>query len=315
MKLQTPVPIFESSLPIDYESRVLLLGSCFADNIGDKFQYYQFQSLSNPFGILFHPVAIENLLDRAISKKEYAENEVIHHQERWHCFDAHSSLSQNTKDALITQLNLSLKQTKDFLESTSHVIITLGTAWVYQHKELDYPVANCHKIPQAEFDKKLLDVGTIVNSLNRIVKCVHSISSNAHCIFTVSPVRHLKDGFIENQRSKAHLTTAVHQVLSENDVSYFPSYEIMIDELRDYRFYARDMVHPNEVAIDIIWEAFKFSWISKEAQSVMDEVETVQKGLAHQPFNPDSEANKKFQKSVGAKISYLKERYPFMNFE
>ncbi|TAI48114.1 GSCFA domain-containing protein [Flagellimonas allohymeniacidonis] len=315
MKLQTSVPIFEANTPIDYKGQVILIGSCFAENIGEKFRYYQFQSLRNPFGILFQPLAIQNLLERSISEKEYSGDEVFYHQERWHCFEAHSSLSQNTKHELIAQLNLGLKETKDSLQSASHVVITLGTAWVYQHKEFNFPVANCHKIPQLEFDKRLLDVGTIANSLKRIVELVHTVSSKAKCILTVSPVRHLKDGFVENQRSKAYLIAAVHQVLHENHVSYFPSYEIMMDELRDYRYYERDMVHPNALAVDIIWNAFKTSWISKEAQSVMEEVEAIRKGLSHRPFNPDSEANKAFQKSVDAKISYIKERYPFMKFE
>ena len=180
-------------------------------------------------------------------------------------------------------------------------------------------MANCHKVSQKQFTKKLLSLGEIEGSLDHILKLIQKVNPKAQIIFTISPVRHLKDGFIENQQSKAHLITAVHSLLSSRaqsrELSYFPSYEIMMDELRDYRFYGKDMVHPNELAVDYIWERFKWVWISKKIYPVMHEVDAVQKGLLHRPFNPDSEAHQKFKTSLGTKITYLQERYPFMKFE
>lgn len=317
MKLQTTVPLIKSENSIDCQSKLLLLGSCFVENIGEKLEYFKFQQLQNPFGILFHPLAIENLVERAIENRNYQENEVFEHHGIWHCFDAHSDNSATSKTILLQNLNEGLKETKQQLEQTTHIIITLGTAWVYRYNSTKKAVANCHKVPQKEFSKELLSIEVIKNSLARLIELVHSVNESAQVIFTISPVRHLKDGFTENQQSKSHLINALHGVLSSRAQSreiYFPSYEIMMDELRDYRFYGKDMVHPNELAIDYIWEKFKSSWISSRSYAVMEEVEAIQKGLQHRAFNPDSEEHQKFKKSLQTKITYLKERYPFMKF-
>ncbi|WP_293304561.1 GSCFA domain-containing protein [Allomuricauda sp.] len=319
MKLQTIVPLQKAEQPIDYSSKMLLLGSCFVENMGERLDYYKFRSLQNPFGILFHPLALENLMERALGDKTYQEDEVFEQNGIWHCFDAHSDLNAHSREALLNHLNQRLQETKAELENTTHMIITLGTAWVYKNIASRKVVANCHKVPQKEFVKRLLTPEEIQSSLARLVDLVQQVNPKANLIFTVSPVRHLKDGFVENQQSKSHLITALHSVLSSRaqsrDVSYFPAYEIMMDELRDYRFYGKDLVHPNELAVEYIWEKFKDTWISPDCYSVMDEVDSVQKGLQHRPFNPDSEAHQTFRKSLRTKITYLQERYPFMKFE
>jgi len=319
MELQTKIPLTPSDNPIDYQSKLVLLGSCFVENIGAKLEYFKFQQLQNPFGILFHPLAIENLAQRALEGKTYQQEEIFEQDGIWHCFDAHSELRSDNPEALLKLLNQRLKETKTNLETSSHIIITLGTAWVYEQQASGKTVANCHKVPQKEFTKKLLSVAEIESSLQNVIALIQKVNPKAQVIFTISPVRHLKDGFLENQRSKAHLITAIHSVLlsraESRELSYFPSYEIMMDELRDYRFYGKDMVHPNELAVAYIWERFKSVWISENAFAVMDEVDTVQKGLLHRPFNPDSEAHQKFKTSLGTKITYLQERYPFMKFE
>lgn len=319
MKLQTTIPLIKAPGSIDYQSKLLLLGSCFVENIGDKLGYYNFQQLQNPFGILFHPLAIENLVERAIKNLHYQESEIFEQGGRWHCFDAHSDLSANTAEELLLNLNNGLEETKQQLEQATHVILTLGTAWGYRNNNTKEVVANCHKVSQKEFAKELFSVEVIQAGLERLICLFESINQKAKLIFTISPVRHLKDGFVENQRSKSHLISGVHEVLSSQDqssgLSYFPSYEIMMDELRDYRFYGKDMVHPNELAIDYIWGKFKSSWISSQSHEVMEEVEVIQKGLRHRPFNPDSEEHQKFKKSLQTKITYLKDRYPFMKFD
>ncbi len=319
MKLQTQIPLQESTFQINYSSSVLLLGSCFAENIGDKFSYFKFQSLTNPFGILFHPKAIEKLIENAILGKQYDDKDVFKHYERWHCFNAHSSLSDVSKEQVLRKLNVAVKETKQQIRLATHIVITLGTAWVYMHKKSGAIVANCHKVPQKEFHKKILSIAEIESSLYKIMKLVQSVNSNVKFIFTISPVRHIKDGFVENQRSKSHLITAMHSVLNklnleENKVSYFPSYEIMMDELRDYRFYDMDMLHPNRLAIDYIWEKFSNSWLTKEAISTAEKVATVQKGLHHRPFNAKSASHQKFIASLQEKITYLQKEYPFMKF-
>ena len=253
MKLQTQIPLKkETKNQIAYQSKILLLGSCFSENIGDKLSYFKFQSTQNPFGILFHPKAIENFITNAINEKKYLDDDLIFQNETWHSFDAHSSLSSVNKNELLNKLNASISITNRALKEASHIIITLGTSWVYRFIETDAIVANCHKIPQKKFLKKLLLVEEITKSLAAILVLLKSVNKDISVLFTVSPVRHLKDGFIENTQSKAHLIAAIHQVLEHQNVSYFPSYEIMMDELRDYRFYAEDMIHPNKTAINYI---------------------------------------------------------------
>lgn len=318
MKLQTKIPLNPANSQIDYQSRLLLVGSCFVGNIGKKLGYFKFQNLQNPWGVLFHPKAIENLLSRALDHNAFTERDVFFYNERWHCFDAHSDLSDLSKERLVQRLNDSLEHTSQEIGEATHIILTLGTAWTYRYKKTNALVANCHKIPQKEFDKELLSIETIAKSLERLINRIHSVNKKAQIILTISPVRHLKDGFLENQRSKAHLIAAVHQLLDtspERAASlYFPSYELMMDELRDYRFYEADMIHPNPLAIDYIWEKFKETWISKQAYSTMEKVNTIQKGLMHRPFHPNSESHQKFRKSLQEKIVYLQKGYPFMEF-
>ncbi len=319
MKLQTQIPLEKADNQIGYGSQLLLLGSCFVENMGRKLDYFKFRQLENPFGILFHPLAIERLIEKSIQNKTYSEADLFFLNERWHCFDAHSALSDTSKESLLKKLDEGLQATRSQLQSASHIIITLGTAWVYRHIISGSVVANCHKMPQLKFSKELLSIGEIANSLERTIKHARFINKNIQFIFTVSPVRHLKDGFIENQWSKAHLISAVHEVLktrvNPNAVEgYFPSYEIMMDELRDYRFYDRDMVHPNQLAIDYIWEKFKQVWISEEAFAAMEKVDDIQRGLKHRPFNPDSEQHRKFRETLETKIATIKQEYPFMEF-
>ena len=319
MKLQTTIPLQpQQHNQIDYRSKILMLGSCFIENIGNKLDYFKFQNLQNPFGILFQPLAIENLITQAINEKEYTENDIFFHNEQWHCYDAHSKLSHTSKDELLHILNEQIGLTAKQLNNSTHIIITLGTAWVYRHIETDTIIANCHKVPQKKFIKELLSVDEITQSLEAITSLVKTVNPEVSFIFTVSPVRHLKDGFIENMQSKAHLISAIHSNVSSQSMSsglyYFPSYEIMMDELRDYRFYAEDMIHPNKMAINYIWEKFKQVWISKDVLKTMDEVESIQKGLSHKSFNSKSKAHQQFLFKINEKQSLLKKKFSHIQF-
>ena len=319
MEFRTQLPIPKSKNPIDYNSKIVSLGSCFAVNMSEKFDYFKFQSATNPLGILFHPLAIEKLIDFAISGKHFSEEDVFFLNERWHCFDAHSDLSNSNQSALIANLNAIVTAAKSKLLAASHVIITYGTSWVYRNIATDLVVANCHKVPQVSFSKEILSVETIKKSIQNTVDLIQKINPNVNFIFTVSPVRHLKDGFFENQVSKAHLISAIHQILQSEICNlqtaiYFPSYEIMMDELRDYRFYAEDMIHPNQIAIDYIWERFSETSISEENQAIMKEVETIQKGLAHKPFNPNSESHQQFLSKLQDKMVKLQNQFPQIQF-
>ncbi|NRR91762.1 GSCFA domain-containing protein [Winogradskyella undariae] len=317
MKLQTQIPLQPQQYnQIDYNSRLLLFGSCFSENIGNKFTYHKFQTVVNPFGILFHPLAIENLITRAINKDYYTEEDLQFYNEQWFCLDAHSKLNQTSKEELLKVLNSQLDKTCNDLLNATHIVITLGTSWVYRHIESDKIVANCHKLPQKQFLKELLSVDQISESLEGIISLVKSINPKVSFLFTVSPVRHTKDGFVENTLSKSHLITAINQVVEPRQhLYYFPSYEIMMDELRDYRFYNADMIHPNQLAIDYIWEKFKTVWLSDEALKTSKIISTIQAKKAHRPFNPNSEAHLVFLQKLQVDIEDLQHEYPFFNFE
>ena len=316
MNLQTIIPLKkETKNLIDYNSKVLLLGSCFSENIGDKLNYYKFQTHQNPFGILFQPKAIETFITNAINEKVYTQENIIYQNERWHCFDAHSNLSSNNENFLLKNLNTTISSTKRKLKEASHVVITLGTSWVYRFIETDTIVANCHKIPQKKFLKELLSIDEITQSLEAIIALLKTENKDVNILFTVSPVRHLKDGFLENTQSKSHLISSIHNVINKREnIFYFPSYEIMMDELRDYRFYAEDMVHPNNTAINYIWERFVATWFSEKATPTMKEVEVIQKGIAHRAFNENSEIHQKFLKNLELKKEKIQAQYSFINF-
>lgn len=317
MKLQTQVPIAASPYSLGYNSEIVLLGSCFANHIGSKLKHHKFRTTLNPFGILFHPKSLSNLVDRALNDEEYREEELFSHQEQWHSFDAHSDISRNSKEELLLSLNKQLGLTRQKLTTASHLILTLGTAWGYEHKDTGKWVANCHKVPQKEFNKVLTPPEEIMQSLTESINKIRQVNSKIAVYLTISPVRHLKDGFTENQRSKAHLITATHQLLkarSHNKLYYFPAYELMMDELRDYRFYEADMVHPNALAIDYIWDKFRSSCISKADLGTMERVAEIQKGLAHKAFNPSSKQHRAFKEALQKKIEHLTKSYPHISF-
>ncbi|MDZ4148014.1 MAG: GSCFA domain-containing protein [Flavobacteriaceae bacterium] len=320
MNFNTKIQLSSSPHPIDYHSKIICLGSCFAVNIGLKFNYFKFENTVNPFGILFHPLAIEKLISKAINQDSITKKDLFFHNEQWHSFDVHSALSQTDESQFLVHLNRLLTKTRTEIKTATHLFITLGTAWVYRHLESDEIVANCHKIPQKAFRKELLSVEQIQLSLISILHQIRSINPNVKVIFTVSPVRHLKDGFVENQRSKAHLITALHQTTDTSsngnwgEATYFPAYEIVMDELRDYRFYAEDMIHPNQIAIDYIWKRFRETQISPTAYPVMNEVENIQKALAHKPFDIHSSKHQQFLSDLNKQITVLKEQFPIMVF-
>ena len=316
MNLQTKIPLQpQKHNHIDYDSKILLLGSCFSENIGNKFEYFKFQCCVNPFGILFHPLAIENLITRSINKDYYGDNEVIHYNEVYSCLDAHSRLNATSKEMLLTNLNDAIDATHTQLKEATHLVITLGTSWVYRHISTDRIVANCQKIPQKQFLKELLSVDNIVESLEAIINLVRSINPKVNFIFTVSPVRHLKDGFVENTRSKAHLLAAIHQIVdTRHQQYYFPSYEIVMDELRDYRFYNADMVHPNDIAIDYIWDTFKNVWLAEDASQISKQVGNIQAKRTHRPFNSNSQAHQEFLAKLSSEIEEIQTKYPHISF-
>ena len=316
MQFTTKIPVQKSSFPIDYDSKIMLLGSCFAENMGEKFNYFKFQATTNPFGIIFNAVSLEKLICRGVENRTFTENDIFFHNELWHCYEVHSELSNPDKEVFLSNLNSLLESTHRHIASLTHCIITLGTSWVYRNIETNEIVANCHKVPQKNFTKELLSIEQTEKSLQKIVSLIHSINPNCHFIFTVSPVRHIKDGFTENTLSKSHLIAAIHKTITHHTshITYFPAFEIMMDELRDYRFYAEDMLHPNQTAIDYIWIQFFENYVSESVFGLMNEICSIQKGLQHRPFNPNTESHQKFLNQLDLKIKAIKNQYPFIKF-
>jgi hypothetical protein len=319
MQFRTQIPISKTNNPMDYNSKVISLGSCFAENMAGKFDYFKFQNATNPFGIIFNPVSIEKIINRIIKEEFYTEKDVFFCNERWHSYEVHSDLSNSDRQELLETLNKAISETYKYLKGATHIIITYGTSWIYRNAESDEIVSNCHKVPQKQFSKELLPVEVIEKSIQNTIELIQVLNPNINFIFTVSPVRHIKDGFVENQLSKAHLFAALHEVLKNHNSKlhtpdYFPSYEIMMDELRDYRFYAQDMLHPNQIAIDYIWKLFSENYISPESSSTMQEVDEIQKSLRHRSFNPESEQHQKFLAKLQQKISGIQEKWIHIKF-
>jgi hypothetical protein len=316
MEFRLKIPIQKSNLLIDYNSKIVSIGSCFAVNMAAKFDYFKFQNSCNPFGIIFNPVSIDTLVERAVNKVFFTESDLFFYNDLWHCFEVHSELSNPDKEVFLNSLNALIDATNQKILEATHFQITYGTSWVYRSHETNQIVANCHKVPQKEFSKEILSIATIQKSIENTIALIQKSNPNASILFTISPVRHIKDGYVENQWSKANLISAMQEILNPKSefVTYFPSYEIMMDELRDYRFYESDMLHPSALAIDYIWQRFKETAISHVAYDVMDTVDMIQKSLAHKPFNPNSESHIKFTVNLQNKINNLADQYPQIQF-
>lgn len=318
MQFRTQIPLSKTNNPIDYTSKVISFGSCFAENMAEKFDYFKFQNTTNPFGIIFNPVSIEKIISRVVKQELYTEKDVFFYNERWHSYEVHSDLSNSDREELLETLNKAISETFKHLKEASHIIITYGTSWIYRNIENEEIVANCHKVPQKQFSKELLPVEVIQKSIRNTINLIQTLNPDVNFIFTVSPVRHIKDGFAENQLSKSHLFAGLHSILKTEhlklNTEYFCAYEIMMDELRDYRFYTEDMLHPNQIAIDYIWKLFSENYISENSISTMQEVDEIQKSLRHRSFNPESEQHQKFLAKLQQKIKNVEQKWPHIKF-
>jgi len=313
MKFRTELSAEQNKAQITYKDHLLFLGSCFADDMSAYFQHYRFKCTSNPFGTLYHPVAISNAIQLALNEDHPID--VIETNGLWTSYDVHSSLSRPTKESFVDNLKLKRQELKDRLVSAQFLFITLGTAHGYRHLKLDRLVANCHKIPQKEFKKELLPLNHIKSALAQITEGLQKISPSINIVFTLSPVRYLRDGFEGNQLSKSLLYVAIKDCVSKYDhVNYFPSYEYLLDDLRDYRFYDKDLVHPNKIALDYIWEKLQTTFFSAETRQILKRVENINNRLQHNLFNPETESAKVFVKDTQELIAALQNDYPAIDF-
>jgi len=317
MKFITKIKLEKSSICLNHCQRVLTIGSCFAENIGIKIKNLNISTLINPFGITYNPVSVESCIKKIINKGNIKKEELQSCQDIFAHFDFHGRFNHVERGFAATKMNEAIDNAHQFIHRPlDTLIITLGTAYVHRHKKLKQIVNNCHKIPASNFELELLSNDTIIQSITQSIQLLKVIQPKLQTIVTISPVRHIKTGLVENQLSKSKLIQCAHEIVgTEANVSYFPSYEIMIDELREYRFYNDDMVHPSPLATNYIWEKFQQTFFDEESLEYAENLEAFNKMMNHKLLHPHAKSSKDFIDLLTKKAHALKERYPRLNME
>jgi len=303
---------------ISYKDSLLLAGSCFTEEIGNKLMKMKFSVLQNPAGILFNPLSISNTIIDCVHNNQVKEAELFYYNELWHNWNFHSRFSHPQKEQALLMMNASRLAAHRFVKETGWLMVTLGSAFLYETTsftpgDLLAGVANCHKVPADKFNKRLMPVDEIKEVLANMIASVRLVNPSVKFIFTISPVRHLREGFIENNRSKANLIQSVHELVNSKSVFYFPAYELVIDDLRDYRFYAEDLVHPNYSATNYVWDKFIATCIDDESQQLIKEVNIINAARHHKAFNSHSLAHKQFLQLNLDKVNKIKEEHPYLD--
>jgi len=310
---QTKINIPVSEIKISYEDRIMTLGSCFAENIGNKLETVFFETDINPFGVLYNPVSVKNSLELLIQNKSFSSEEIFENKSLWQSF-AHSSLFNGLSEVeCLNNINTRLISSAGFFQKTNVLLITFGTAWVFEEKKSGRVVSNCHKLPSGDFERRRLTVNEIVSDYNELIVTLQKLCPALNIIFSVSPIRHWKDGAHENNISKSILLMAIDELQKQHkQVHYFPAYEILLDELRDYRFYAPDMLHPSEVAVDYIWSRFSETYFSERTLQLKKRIEQLVADRAHRPYQPDSAEFKKFVEHTEKRKAEILHDFPFL---
>lgn len=301
---------------ISYSDNILLTGSCFTEHIGNFLIDVKFNVLQNPNGILFDPISVCSSLVSYIQNKQYKEEELFYLNEAWHSWQHHSRFSNPNKEECLRKINDSQLAAHSFLQKADWLIITLGSSFNYKLTETLQSVANCHKAPAQSFIKHLCTIEETVTALDQTIHQLFHFNSGLKIIFTISPVRHLRDGVVENNRSKARLIEAVHHLVNKFDrLYYFPAYELVIDVLRDYRFYDIDLAHPNYAATQFVLEKFTAHCFDESTQELMKEIKKIIIAKKHTPFNPHSQQHKKFLQTYLGKTKQLQQQFPGLDFK
>ncbi len=316
MNFFLPFPIAPLSQNIRYSDRIMMIGSCFSAGIGERLASYKFKVLQNPTGIIYHPHMISEAVERCIENRKFEEAELFENNGLFHCWSHHSEFSGTDKASTLGKMNDQLECAHEFLKTCDYLILTPATAYGYFLVQDQKMVGNCHKMPGHLFDKRLTDSNSIIENLKDTIDKVRSFQPEIKIIFTISPVKHYRDGIVENNISKSHVIAAVHQVTAESSgVYYFPSYEILIDELRDYRFFKNDFAHPNETAVSYIFQRFVDFAFDENTKTLMNRVGEIITASQHRMHFPHSEKSKGFANQQLKKISNLKAEFSFLDFE
>lgn len=313
---RTKVKIQESKDKFGYNSKAIMLGSCFVENIGEKLCGYKFDCNVNPFGVIYNPISVGNSLKILLENKEFTEEDLNFAYDLWFSFSHHSRFSHSDVNECLHLINTEIKKTSLDLANSDVLYITFGTSWVYELIDTGKIVSNCHKLPAKDFNRYRLDVEEIVEYYKELIISLSVFNPNLKIVFTVSPIRHWKDGAHGNQLSKSTLLLAIDQLVQLFDqASYFPSYEIVMDELRDYRFYSEDMLHMNPTSVNYIWSRFVDTYMQNPTLEVMKKIDKIVSASAHRPFNPESSSHQSFITSILSDIEKLQNEYPNLLFD
>lgn len=316
MQFFTSINIKQLQPPLTYKDNILLTGSCFTEHIGNYLLDVKFNVLQNPNGILFDPISVCSSLVSYIQNKQYKEEDLFYLNESWHSWQHHSRFSNADKEECLRTINESQRTAYVFLQKANWLIITLGSSFNYKLIDSSVTVANCHKAPAQTFIKHLCTIEETVTALDQTIHQLFHFNPGLKIIFTISPVRHLRDGVVENNRSKARLIEAVHHLVNKFDkLYYFPAYELVIDVLRDYRFYDIDLAHPNYAATQFVLEKFTENYFDEATQALMTEIKKIIVAKKHTPFNPHSQQHKKFLHTYFEKTKQLQQEYPWLDFK
>lgn len=315
-RLSTIVDIPDFHPKIRYSDSVFLAGSCFSEHISDKLERYKYDVLSNPFGILYNPVSLAISFDRIARLDYYHADELVRHDGLYHSMDHHGLYSGRNKEEVLEKINKSILHAHGHLQKSKIVCISPGTSKVYRYKETAAIVGNCHKIPQSVFTYESLSIQQCADAFEKILASAHKLAPEAHIIWTVSPVRHTRDGLVENQRSKSTLILSIQEVMHHHrSTNYFPAYEIMMDQLRDYRYYARDLIHPSSLAVDIIWDIFSDAYIDPQERTYHASIEKIKRAMEHRTLHDDTEAIRAFAQGQLKNIDQMSGMLPDLNWQ
>jgi hypothetical protein len=305
----------KSNFSIGYHQKTVFIGSCFTENIGNKFIENKFPVLVNPFGVLYNPLSVQKAIGLIIKQKKFKDEDLQFANDKWFSFEHHGSFSGTDKELVLKNINKQIDESHRFLKNTDALFVTFGTSWYYQLKTNQKVVANCHKLPANRFSCKLLSVEEIVAAWTELIGQLKKFNPEIKLIFTISPIRHWKDGAVNNQLSKSILNVAIHRLIEKfEQTSYFPAYELVMDDLRDYRFYADDFLHPNTQAINYIWDKFSAAFIEDKNLQIAKKINRITKAVSHRPLHPKTETYRKFLQANIEKIKQLGKDYPFIDF-
>ena len=311
MQFRTQIDPIDTPFTINHQDTVLLIGSCFSDHIFQQLSAVKFDTLNNPFGIQYDPYSISNTLYRIVENATYLENDLFYERGLWHSWDHHSKYSGADKHDVLEFINIHFSSFRSALRNAKVLFITLGTSFYFELAEHEKKVANCHKVPQAKFHRKMAQIGELLPEWEKTISALRDFNPELQIVFTVSPIRHIKNGLVDNQKSKSILRLLAS---SFDNCSYFPSYEIMMDDLRDYRFYEKDMIHINDTAKQYIWDYFQNVFFEENTIKINRMIRRINAAVLHKPFNPQTKEHQDFIRSSISNLKEVQLKFPYLNF-